>query len=97
MTDEFLHVIWLINCAKLLDEMYVLLHIILTLHRDKQQMQRTLRRQDKKIKEYQTTMDDERRAAEQYKDQVGKYFTLNFTMESKSCIVQYGYIISLLL
>lgn len=33
-------------------------------------MQRTLRRQDKKIKEYQTTIEDERRAAEQYKDQV---------------------------
>ena len=42
------------------------------LHRDKQQMQRTLRRQDKKIKEYQSSIDDERRAAEQYKDQVGK-------------------------
>ena len=35
-------------------------------------MQRTLRRQDKKIKEYQTSIDDERRAAEQYKDQVSK-------------------------
>lgn len=46
-------------------------YIILVLHRDKQQMQRTLRRQDKKIKEYQTAIDDERRAAEQYKDQVG--------------------------
>ena len=34
-------------------------------------MQRTLRRQDKKIKEYQSSIDDERRAAEQYKDQVG--------------------------
>ena len=46
-------------------------YIILVLHRDKQQMRRTLRRQDKKIKEYQTAIDDERRAAEQYKDQVG--------------------------
>lgn len=38
--------------------------------RDKQQTQRTLRRQDKKIKEYQATIEDERRAAEQYKEQV---------------------------
>ncbi|XP_065898509.1 myosin-9-like [Dysidea avara] len=43
-----------------------------TISRDKQQTQRTLRRQDKKIKEYLTTIEDERRTAEQYKEQSDK-------------------------
>ena len=45
--------------------------------RDKQQTQRTLRRQDKKIKEYQSAIDDERRNAEQYKEQVTMATALN--------------------
>ena len=61
-------------CSMLLNTTYVpyLLYEMSmpTLTREKQQQQRTLRRQDKKMKELLTAVDEERKQADQFKQMV---------------------------